>query len=212
MMSNIDGVNNGFNANPSILRRTGTRSVDGRYKRRTGDLLQEIATINRPRRQQRDALCNRPWRPQHQIGQHYRWEYLRWIQMGALSPIFRPHVMSGDTGRMPWLRAKRTNIYREYLNLRYRFLPVFYQLAHENYETGLPIVRMLFDYRNTRQLTLAKSIYAGEDILIAPVIDTTKKGPAGSMAYNRGRTTGPEGRILYQPQPVWHPGPYKDGI
>ena len=49
---------------------------------------------------------------------------------------------------MPWLKGEDAlNIIRDYVNLRYRLLPTYYNLSHENYETGMPLVRRLdFEY------------------------------------------------------------------
>ena len=70
-------------------------------------------------------------------------QYIRWIEYGALSPIYRPHC-THNLERMPWVFGPEAeNVARRFVNLRYRLLPVFYAAAHENYETGEPLLRRL---------------------------------------------------------------------
>ena len=67
-------------------------------------------------------------------------QYIRWIEYGALSPVYRPHC-THNLERMPWVFGPEAeNIARRFLDMRYRLLPVFYAAAHENYETGEPTV------------------------------------------------------------------------
>ena len=70
-------------------------------------------------------------------------QYIRWIEYGALSPVYRPHC-THNLERMPWVFGPEAeNVARRFVNLRYRLLPVFYAAAHENYETGEPLLRRL---------------------------------------------------------------------
>ena len=73
--------------------------------------------------------------------------YIRWIEYGALSPIYRPHC-TRNLKRMPWAFGDDAEkIVRDYVQMRYRLLPLLYASAHENYETGEPILRRLdLDY------------------------------------------------------------------
>src|SRR5580658_8025101 len=69
--------------------------------------------------------------------------YIRWIEYGALSPVYRPHC-THNLERMPWtFGPEAETVAHQYENMRYRLLPVFYAAAHENYETGEPILRRL---------------------------------------------------------------------
>ena len=100
--------------------------------------------------------------------------YTRWVQYGALSPIFRPHSSKyNERYRQPWLYGDEAlNISREYINLRYRLLPLYYALAHENYETGLPLLRALdFEYQDDINAVRDDEYMLGENILIAPITD-----------------------------------------
>lgn len=99
--------------------------------------------------------------------------FIRWMQFGTLSPIFRPH--SDDRvkrWRDPWAYDEETlDIVREYNNLRYRLLPVIYQRAFHNYQTGEPIFQALgYEYPEDAQALKRKDEYMlGSNILIAPI-------------------------------------------
>lgn len=98
-------------------------------------------------------------------------EFLRWLEYGALSPIYRPHCTHNLT-RMPWtFGAQAEWLARRYLNMRYRLLPVFYAAAHENYETGEPILRRLdLDYPRYPEASQNSQYLITHSLLVAPVV------------------------------------------
>lgn len=108
------------------------------------------------------------------IGDPEKELFIRWMQFGTLSPVFRPHCTNiVKRSRDPWVYDGETlNIVREYNNLRYRLLPVLYHAAHENYETGAPIFRRLaWNYPNDRRAAKCDNAYLmGNDLLIRPVV------------------------------------------
>lgn len=98
--------------------------------------------------------------------------YIRWIEYGALSPVYRPHCTHNHE-RMPWVFGpKAETVARNFLDMRYRLLPVFYAAAHENYETGEPLLRRLDlyypDYPEARR---DDEYLLGKNILVAPVVE-----------------------------------------
>ena len=100
--------------------------------------------------------------------------YTRWIQYGALSPIFRPHSSKyNQRYRQPWLYGEDAlNISREYINMRYRLMALYYALAYENYETGMPLVRSLeFNYPDDELARRNDEYLLGNNILFAPITD-----------------------------------------
>lgn len=107
------------------------------------------------------------------VGNPGRELYLRWIQFGTLSPVFRPHCCKGCIRyREPWVYDTKTlHIAREYIKMRYRLLPVIYTNAYVNYLTGEPIFKSLgFAFPNDKTAVCTVSEYMlGNNILISPL-------------------------------------------
>ncbi len=99
--------------------------------------------------------------------------FIRWMQFGTLSPVFRPHCSNAVTRtREPWVFDEETeDIVREYVKLRYRLLPVIYKNAYESYVSGQPIFKSLaYEYpEDKRAAKLSDEYMLGNDILIKPV-------------------------------------------
>jgi len=100
--------------------------------------------------------------------------YLRYIQLGTFSPIFRlASSKSRYYKRKPWLWGIRTNaIASHYCNLRHRLIPYIYTEAHRYSSQGLPLIQPLYyqypeiydepDYKN--------QYYFGSQFFIAPIV------------------------------------------
>jgi Glycosyl hydrolases family 31/PA14 domain/Domain of unknown function (DUF5110)/Domain of unknown function (DUF4968) len=97
--------------------------------------------------------------------------YIRWIEYGALSPVYRPHCTYNHE-RMPWtFGPEAETVARRFLDMRYRLLPVFYAAAHENYETGEPLLRRLdLYYPRYPEAARDDEYLLGKNILVAPVL------------------------------------------
>ncbi len=97
--------------------------------------------------------------------------FIRWTQYGALSPIMRYHSSGAD--RSPWkYGAVADEVANTYINMRYRLMPLFYTLAHENYADGLPMARRLdFYYPQYEESRRNDQYLLGEDILVAPITE-----------------------------------------
>jgi hypothetical protein len=99
-------------------------------------------------------------------------QYIRWIEYGALSPVYRPHCTHG-LDRMPWaFGPEAETVARNFVNLRYRLLPVLYAAAHENYEIGEPLLRRLdLEYPKFTEASREDEYLLGKNILVAPVLE-----------------------------------------
>ncbi len=118
-------------------------------------------------------------------------EYTRWFQFGALSSILRVHCwdQTQKGGRMPWnYGATAEEVAHTYQDMRYRLLPLYYALAHENYETGLPIMRRLdIEYPQYIEAKNNDEYLLGNYILIAPIF----------------KWTGRDSREVFFPEGTW---------
>lgn len=105
------------------------------------------------------------------LGNPDKEQFIRWMQFGTLSPVFRPHCTNiVERTREPWVYDEKTlDIVREYNNLRYRLLPVIYKSAYAAYEKGEPIFKALgWNYPNDKKaLKCIDEYMLGDNILIA---------------------------------------------
>lgn len=97
----------------------------------------------------------------------------RWMEAGVFFPIMRTHSEIDTTPHFPWLFGTNAlNAIRDTLDLRYRLIPFYYSLAHETYETGLPLMRpLLMEFPgDTNAVNLADEWMMGDSLLAAPVL------------------------------------------
>ena len=104
----------------------------------------------------------------------------RWIEAAVFSPLMRNHSAAGSIHQEPWCFGQQvTDIYRKYVNLRYRFLPYIYDLFYQGQETGLPVMRpLVLHYEDDPEVyNLNGEFLVGESLLVAPVLEqgATKK-------------------------------------
>lgn len=113
------------------------------------------------------------------IGNPSKEVFIRWMQFGTLSPVFRPHCTNCvERTREPWVFDEQTlNIVREYVHLRYRLLPVIYKNAYNNYVTGEPIFKGLgWEYPSDKHaLTCTDAYMLGNDLLIKPIVGVSRR-------------------------------------
>jgi len=98
--------------------------------------------------------------------------YMRWMQLGALTPVMRAHGVDNEPTE-PWgFGTRALDVTRDAIELRYRMLPYLYTLAREAYDTGLPLVRPLFfaDPDDPALQDVDDAFLLGEDLLVAPVL------------------------------------------
>lgn len=112
--------------------------------------------------------------------------FVRWMQFGTLSPVFRPHCDDQvKCGREPWAYDRETeDIVKEYIALRYRLLPIIYKNAFNNYVCGEPIFKSLgYEYSTDKKAWSRTDEYMlGNDILIAPIAGN-KREPIAEKNY-----------------------------
>jgi len=117
-------------------------------------------------------------------------DYIRWIEYGALSPIYRPHCTMGLT-RMPWTFGPEAEwMARRLINLRYRLLPEFYAAAKSNYDDGEPILRRLdLDYPQYPEARRESQYLLGHSLLVAPVTQSgVNTVPSSWLTTTTGRS------------------------
>ena len=122
--------------------------------------------------------------------------YVRYVQLGTFSPIFRFASKSGRYyKREPWAWDIKTySISKEYCNLRHRLIPYIYAEAFKYATTGLPIVQPLYyQYPEIYDEPYYKNqYYFGSELFIAPI--TSKKDLVMNRSVER----------IYLPEGIWY--------
>jgi Glycosyl hydrolases family 31/Domain of unknown function (DUF5110) len=100
--------------------------------------------------------------------------YLRWVEMGAFSPIMRLHSDHGQ--RLPWqYDAKTAAVAERYLRLRQALVPYLYTTADQAHTDGLPMAREpAIDWPHRKGALGATSEWMlGDNLLVAPVVSAS---------------------------------------
>lgn len=114
---------------------------------------------------------------------------IRFIEANVFSPFLRNHSAAGTIHQEPWcFSSSCLEIYREMVNLRYKFIPYMYDLAYKAHKEGTPILRPLFfNYpfdKNVKEIN--DEVMLGDNILLAPIL-----------------TQGARSRSIYLPEGTW---------
>lgn len=122
--------------------------------------------------------------------------YMRYVQLGTFSPIFRFAAKEGYYyKREPWRWNIMTlNVVREYCQLRHKLIPYLYSEAYKYHKVGLPLVQPLYYlypqiydepiYRN--------SYFFGSGMYVSPI--TNKKDTIMNRVVER----------LFMPEGTWY--------
>ncbi len=110
--------------------------------------------------------------------------YIRWLQMAAFTPIFRPHGTAlyeiekaafSFPSEPALIDEPYRTIAKKTVKQRYQFLAYNYTLAYQQAKNKQPLMRPLY-YENptdTLALSTGDEYYWGENILVAPVLEKT---------------------------------------
>jgi alpha-glucosidase (family GH31 glycosyl hydrolase) len=117
--------------------------------------------------------------------------YLRWMQYGVFTPIFRTHATNWPGIERRIWKYDNFPLLLETVKLRYALMPYIYTAARQAYDTGVSMCRPLYyDSPEANNAYLFEDEYMfGDDILVAPVVTPSEKD--GKAAR---RTWLPEGR------------------
>jgi len=113
--------------------------------------------------------------------------YVRWAQLGTLSPLMQYH---GIEAREPWTFGPVADeAYAMLARLRMNLVPTLMALGDDAAETGLPIMRPVWMHfpDDDRFRGDDSQFLLGEDLLVAPVMEE-----------------GATGRVVRFPEGTWH--------
>jgi alpha-glucosidase (family GH31 glycosyl hydrolase) len=99
--------------------------------------------------------------------------YVRWVQFGVLSPIFRLHSTKDEfIDRHPWhADAEVLKLTRSAMQFRHALIPYLYTMARRNQQHGLPpITPLYYDWPSEKSAYVTPNQYMfGSELMAAPV-------------------------------------------
>ena len=186
-----DGIGAHLDRNPLVWGRSGWAGSHRYPGQWGGDAESTVAGMQATVRGGLSYAISAPGFWSHDIGGFFGPEltpalYVRWTQLGALSPLMRAH---GLRPREPWAFGEEAlRLAREWIRLRYSMLPYLWQTALESADRGWPVLRPLDFNDPTDRIgrTVDDAFLLGNDLLVAPVfsdspdpVDRTFWLPAG---------------------------------
>lgn len=114
----------------------------------------------------------------HDIGGHYQGYrdddlYMRWIEFGVFSPVFRLHSTSNDfLGKEPW--KYRTDICmfaKQWLRFRHRLIPYIYTMNYRTHLDGIALCEpMYYSYPDKKEAYNVPNQYMfGSELMVCPI-------------------------------------------
>ena len=97
--------------------------------------------------------------------------YARWFAAGAFFPFMWSH---GQGDHEPYAHgAAVEGVARQFLDLRYRLIPLLYSLHHEAHVTGVPVLRSLPLQESTDPAAahIDDQFFVGNSLLVAPIFN-----------------------------------------
>ena len=133
----------------------------------------------------------------HDLGGHQQTDgndpeiYLRWMQYGVFTPVFRTHATNWPGIERRIWKYENFPLLLETVKLRYALMPYIYTAARQAYDTGVSICRPLYydSPENSNAYLFEDEYMFGDDILVAPIVT-----PTGKDGKATRRTWLPEGR------------------
>ena len=100
---------------------------------------------------------------------------IRWFQLGSFMPFFRGHSSKWCGRREPYsYEEKYTDIIRDTILTRYKFLPYWYTEFEKHTRTGVPIIRPLWvnypDVDSSELISEEHKLFVGDALFIIPVL------------------------------------------
>ncbi|MDX9758465.1 MAG: glycoside hydrolase family 31 protein [Bacteroidota bacterium] len=102
--------------------------------------------------------------------------FVRWMQAAVFTPFMRTHTTINTRDQEPWSFGEWTeSVVRDYISMRYQYLPYLYTEFRNAARSGLPVMRPLFldheDDAETFNTRWQHQFLVGTQILVAPVVD-----------------------------------------
>jgi alpha-glucosidase (family GH31 glycosyl hydrolase) len=126
----------------------------------------------------------------HDIGGHMFKDgtpelYLRWVQFGVFSPIFRLHSTNkAALDRRPWGKPERIfHAARDAMQLRHALIPYIYSMAWRAHQTGISLVTPMYygDMSDASAYDAQDQYYFGSELFVAPILTASDSGTTATV-------------------------------
>ena len=126
----------------------------------------------------------------HDIGGHMFKDgtpelYLRWVQFGVFSPIFRLHsTKKAALDRRPWGKPERIfHAARDAMQLRHALIPYIYSMAWRAHQTGISLVTPMYyaDMSDASAFDAQDQYYFGSELFVAPILTASDAGTTAAV-------------------------------
>ena len=121
--------------------------------------------------------------------------YLRWLQYGVFTPIFKTHcTKNSNIERRIWQFPNHFFYMRDAIRMRYTLAPYIYNAARQAFDTGISMCRpMYYYYPECNEAYDMKEQYMfGDDLLVSAIVK-----PVDSL-------TGVAERDIWFPEGLWY--------
>ena len=121
--------------------------------------------------------------------------YLRWLQYGVFTPIFKTHcTKNSNIERRIWQFPDHFFYMRDAIRLRYTLAPYIYNAARQTYDTGIAMCRPMYYYypECSEAYDMKEQHMFGDDLLISAIVKPVDK------------TTGVAERQMWFPEGKWY--------
>ena len=121
--------------------------------------------------------------------------YLRWLQYGVFTPIFKTHcTKNSNIERRIWQFPNHFFYMRDAIRMRYTLAPYIYNAARQAFDTGISMCRpMYYYYPECNEAYDMKEQYMfGDDLLVSAIVK-----PVDSL-------TGIAERDIWFPEGLWY--------
>ena len=99
--------------------------------------------------------------------------YLRWLQYGVFTPIFKTHcTKNSNIERRIWQFPDHMFYMRDAIRLRYTLAPYIYNAARQTYDTGIAMCRPMYYYypEADQAYDMKEQHMFGDDLLVTAVV------------------------------------------
>lgn len=98
---------------------------------------------------------------------------IRWMQLGAFTPLFRNHAAIGTRHQEPWCFGDEAQAaMKKAVDMRYRLRSYLYSALWQSHQEGIPIMRPIYflDQTDVRLYDVNDQFLFGDHLMVCPIL------------------------------------------